>query len=71
MNLKLENLKKPSNAKWKLLADICLYSLMLINPVIVTAGFDDNTTKWLLFGANLLVVVFKTISKFTSNEEPS
>ena len=68
MNLSVNNFNKPSNKKWKLIADIALYSLALFNPVIISAGFDDNLTKWLLFGVNTLVIVFKTISKFTSDE---
>lgn len=69
MNLSINNFNKPSNKIWKLVADTALYSLALFNPVIISAGFDDNVTKWLLFVVNTLVVVFKTISKFTSNEE--
>lgn len=69
MNLSVNNFNKQSNKTWKLVADTALYSLALFNPVIISAGFDDNVTKWLLFGVNTLVIVFKTISKFTSNEE--
>ena len=69
MNLSINNFNKPSNKIWKLVADTALCSLALFNPVIISAGFDDNVTKWLLFVVNTLVVVFKTISKFTSNEE--
>ena len=69
MKLSFKNLSKPSNATWKLIADIGLYSLVLINPVIMSSGFEDNTTKWLLFLTNLLVVAFKTISKFTNDEK--
>ena len=69
MNLNINNFNKPSNKMWKLVADTALYSLALFNPVIISVGFDDNVTKWLLFGVNTLVIVFKTISKFTSNEE--
>lgn len=70
MNLKAENWAKPSNKQFKRIADIMLYALLLVNPVIVSANFNDETTKWLLFGINMLIVVFKTASKFSS-EEPT
>jgi len=69
MILKLENLTKDSNKTWKLIADIMLYSLVMVNPVVISAGLSDETTKWILFSVNMLIVLFKTVSKFTSNEE--
>ena len=68
MKLNKNNLSKPSNAKFKLIADIGLYSLALLNPMIIATDFSDNATKWILFGLNMIVVIFKTLSKFSTDE---
>ena len=68
MMLKVENLNKPSNKKWKLIADIMLYSLPLLNGIIVTMPLEDVWQKWIMFGVNIAIVAFKTVSKFTSEQ---
>lgn len=68
MMLKVENLNKPSNKKWKLIADIMLYSLPLLNGIIITMPLEDVTQKWIMFGVNITIVAFKTVSKFTSEQ---
>lgn len=67
-NLKYENLSKPSNKKWKLIADIGLYALPLIQGAIVTMPVSDSIQKWIIFGISILIVGFKALSKFTSDE---
>lgn len=64
----IQNLQKPDNKKWKLIADIALYSLPLLTGVVVTIPVSDNIQKWILVVFNVLIVGFKTISKFTSDE---
>lgn len=64
----IQNLQKPDNKKWKLIADIALYSLPLLTGVVVTIPVSDNIQKWILVVFNVLIVGFKTISKFTSEE---
>ena len=68
MELKLNNFNKPSNKKWKLIADVALYSLPLLTSVVITAPISDNMQKWILVALNVLIVGFKTLSKFTSDE---
>jgi hypothetical protein len=68
MKLNKNNLLKPSNVKFKLIADIGLYSLALLNPMIMATNFSDNAAKWILFGLNMMVVIFKTLSKFSADE---
>jgi hypothetical protein len=63
------NLNKTDNKKWKQVADICLYSLPFLSTAVLTMPISDTGQKWLIFGINFLVVIFKAISKFTSNEE--
>ena len=67
-NLKYENLSKPSNKKWKLIADIGLYMLPLFQGAIVTMPVSDNLQKWLRFGTSILIIGFKAVSKFTTDE---
>lgn len=65
----IANLKKPDNKKWKLVADIALYSLPLLTGIVVTVPVSDNMQKWILVTLNVLIVGFKTVSKFTSEDE--
>lgn len=65
---KVENLNKPSNKNWKLIADIGLYALPLIQGAVVTMPVSDTLQKWIIFGISILIVGFKALSKFTTNE---
>ena len=67
----LQGYKKRTDRNWKLIADIMLYTLPLINGAIVTMPADENVQKWLLFCTNLLIVTFKAVSKFTVDEGES
>lgn len=66
--MELNNLKKPDNKKWKLIADIALYSLIPIIPLVASMPISDNAQKWIIVGINILVIGFKAVSKFTSDE---
>lgn len=66
--LALDNLKKPSNKKWKAVADFFLYSLPLYLGVILTLPLPDNTKMWINFGISMAIVTLKSISKFTTEE---
>lgn len=65
----IQNLNKPDNKKWKLIADIALYSLPLLTGIVVTAPISDNMQKWVLVLLNVLIIGFKTVSKFTTEDE--
>ena len=71
MELKLENLNKPSNKKFKKIADVLLYTLPLYSGAI--AVLADSAPKFALW-ANLIltltVITLKGITKFTAEEEP-
>jgi hypothetical protein len=69
MSLKKSNLKKADNAKLKQIADIALYSLLLLQPVIATMPVDDKVQKWIGVALSVIVIGFKAITKFTTNEE--
>ena len=68
---KVENLKKPSNKKWKLVADYLLYTgLPAIN--VFFAALQPVSAEFTIWGmavSNLLIGLFKGLSKFTSDEQ--
>jgi predicted phosphoadenosine phosphosulfate sulfurtransferase len=67
-SLKISNLQKPSNKKWKSVADFFLYSLPLYLTAIIAAPIPENTKLWATFGISIITVTLKGFSKFTSNE---
>lgn len=70
MNLALENIDKPSNKKWKRVADYLLYTaLPSIN--IFFLAVQPISVEFSLWGAaisNLIIALFKGVTKFTSDE---
>lgn len=71
MNLKLENLKKPSDKKWKRIADYLLYVMLpAINVFFITV--EPVSPVFSLWGnavAVFLITAFKGLTKFTVDEE--
>lgn len=68
MELKTSNWNKPSNKKWKLLADVMLYSLIGQLPILAALPIDETLKIWIGFGLAELILIFKVISKFTQDE---
>jgi predicted phosphoadenosine phosphosulfate sulfurtransferase len=66
--LKYENLSKPSNKKWKAVADFFLFTLPLYLSAILALPIKESTKLWLNFGITMLTITFKAVSKFTSEE---
>ena len=70
-SLKLSNLNKPTNKKWKLIADYLLYTgLPAIN--IFFLAVQPVSTEFSLWGAaisNLIIMLFKGFSKFSVEPE--
>ena len=64
----VKNFDKPSNKKWKIIADIWLYSLPLLQGAILTMPVNEKVQNWIIFGISILIVGFKALSKFTTNE---
>ncbi len=71
MNLKLSNLDKPSNKKWKRIADYLLYTgLPALNVFFVAIQpVSPEFTLWAIASTNLLITLFKGMTKFTTDEE--
>jgi hypothetical protein len=69
MELKISNFNKPSEPKFKKIADTLLYSLPLYLGAILALPLEETTKLWINFGVTMVIVSIKTLSKFTSNED--
>ncbi len=69
MVLAIENLKKPSNKKWKLVADFFLYTLPLYLGAIMALPINEDYKLWVNFSVTILIVTLKGMSKLTSEEQ--
>lgn len=69
MQLSKDNLGKPSNKKWKAVADFFLYSLPLYLGAILALPLADETKMWLNFGVSIAVISLKGLTKFTAEEQ--
>lgn len=70
MNISIDNLKKPSHKKWKMVADFFLYTLPLYLGAIMALPIAEELKMWLNFGISIAVITLKGFSKFTSEEQP-
>jgi len=71
MNISIDNLGKPSNKLFKLIADIALYTLPLYSGAIVLLSADaPKFALWANFFITLIVITLKAITKFTA-EDPT
>ena len=68
VKLSHKNLTKPSNRKWKKVADIVLYTLPLYLGAIMALPISDECKMWVNFVVTMIVVTIKGISKFTLEE---
>ena len=68
MQLSVDNLSRPSNKKWKLVADFFLYSLPLYLGAILALPIAEDLKLWLNFGISIAVITLKGFTKFTSEE---
>ena len=74
MKLSVENLSKPSNKFWKLIADYLLYTgLPALNVFFIamqaTGVFSVKLCFWGVAGTNLLIALFKGLTKFTAEDD--
>ena len=66
--LKYSNLQKPSNKRFKLIADFLLYVLPVYLSGVMALPISENTKLWITFGATFVTITLKALTKFTSNE---
>lgn len=71
MKLSFSNWVKPSNKKLKLIADVILYSFPLVDTLIVTTFGTGSGRLWISFILGMAVILFKTFTKFTAEENPT
>lgn len=73
MNISVNNFSKPSNKKWKKVADYLLYTgLPAINiflvAIQVSRFVSPEFSLWAIAISNLLIALFKGFTKFTAEE---
>lgn len=70
MELKLENLKKRDNPKWKKIADYLLYTaLPALNIAFASLQpVNPEFTIYAMAAVNLIIALFKGATKFTAAE---
>jgi predicted phosphoadenosine phosphosulfate sulfurtransferase len=66
--IKISNLSKPSNKKWKAVADFFLFTLPLYLTAIMALPINENTKLWITFSVTLIVISLKGFTKFTSED---
>jgi predicted permease len=66
--LKISNLKKPSNKKWKMIADYLLYTALPALNIFFVAiqPVSPEFTIWSMAITTLLITLFKGGTKFTA-----
>jgi hypothetical protein len=71
MNLAVKNLDKPSDKKWKKIADYLLFIMLpAMNTFFVAIQpVSPEFTIWAIAGSNLLIALFKGMTKFTAETE--
>lgn len=67
----IDNLKKPDNKKWKLIADIALYILPIELVAVTSLPLSASAVYWIGFTLTQATVIFKAISKLTTDETAS
>jgi hypothetical protein len=73
MELAVANLNKPSNKKWKKVADYFLYTLPLYSSAIAIGAdqlWNAKVALVITVVINVVVVTLKGLTKFTSEPEP-
>lgn len=68
MNLSIDNLNKPSNKRFKAVADFFLYSLPLYLGVILALPISEDLKLWINAGVTFVIVTLKGLSKFSGED---
>lgn len=76
MNISIDNLKKPSDKRWKKIADYLLYTgLPAVNAFFIFIEAKQMVSaEFALWGvalSTLAIALFKGATKFTAEEETS
>lgn len=68
MILKFENLEKPTNKRYKKVADFFLYTLPFYQAAIVALPISDSAKVWIGFTVTVITITLKGLSKLTTDE---
>lgn len=68
MTLKVSNYYRKTPKLWKRLGDSALVGIPLISSAFMTAPLPEDIKLWLIFGCNILLAIFKIITKFIGEE---
>jgi len=68
MNFSTKNINKPSNKKWKRIADFFLYTMPLYLGAILALPINEDIKVWLNFGITIVIISLKGLTKFTTDE---
>ena len=63
--IRLKNYNKLSDPLYKKIGDICLFSIPLYIPIIMTLPIDGVTKLWISGALSFILATVKIISKFT------
>jgi len=69
MELRLENIDKPSNRKLKKIADFLLYTLPGYLGLVMALDMSDKSKMWVNFAISFVIVTLKGLTKFTTEDE--
>jgi len=69
MNLKFKNYDKPDSPIWKKVGDICLFTIPIYTPMLLSLPFTDTQKMWIGGLLNMVLATIKIITKFTSDPD--
>lgn len=64
----ISNWNKPTPLFWKRLGDTCIYSLPLLEGVILSSPLNSEAKMWINFALGIVLVSAKAFSKFFAEE---
>ena len=68
MTFRYSNLDRPSNRRFKEVADFLLYTMPLYLGIILTLPIGPNSKMWINTSFSVVIVTLKGLTKFTSDE---
>jgi hypothetical protein len=68
MRLKFKNYDLPSSPIWKKIGDICLFTIPVYIPILLSLPLKDVQKMWIVGVLNMLLATIKIITKFTVDE---
>ena len=63
--LSISNYNKPSHPIWQRIGDVCIYGIMLYNPIIMSLPISMILKLWITSSMTFVSSTIKLISKFT------